>query len=79
MRKTNVSGSVFMENDKEHKMNCTSCGQEFDMRDLSQVFAHEECNGMPVDYSQLEKINSSAQKIGEPFLHILGHGDVGLN
>lgn len=60
-------------------MNCNSCGQEFDMRDMSQVIAHEECNGMPVDYSKLEKINSSSQKIGKPILHILGHGDVGLN
>lgn len=67
-----------MEN-KPHKMNCNRCGQEFDMRDLSKVFAHEECNGIPVDYSQLEKINSSAQKIGEPILHILGNGDVYLN
>ena len=49
------------------------------MRDLSQVFAHEECNGIPVDYSKLEKINSSAQKIGEPILYVLGHGEVGLN
>ena len=68
-----------MSTDKQHKMNCNSCGQEFDMRDLSQVFAHEECNGMPVDYSKLEKINTFAQKIGESTLHILGHGDVGLN
>jgi hypothetical protein len=68
-----------MSNDKQHKINCNSCGREFDMRDLSQVFAHEECNGIPVDYTNLEKINSSAQKIGEPILHILGHDDVGLN
>ena len=64
---------------KPHKMNCNKCGQEFDMRDLSQVFAHEPCDGKWVDYSQLEKINSSAQKIGEPILHIIGHGDMGLN
>lgn len=68
-----------MSNDKQHKINCNSCGQEFDMRDLSQVFAHEECNGIPVDYSELKKINSSAQKIGEPILHIIGNGEVGLN
>ena len=37
-------------------MNCNSCGQEFDMRDLSQVFAHEECNGTPVNYETIEKI-----------------------
>lgn len=62
-----------------HTMNCNSCGQEFDMRDLSQVFAHIDCNGIPIDYSKLEKINNSAQKIGEPILHILGHGDINLN
>jgi hypothetical protein len=49
------------------------------MRDLSQVFAHEECNGIPVDYSKLEKLNRSAQKVGEPILHIIGNGEVGLN
>ena len=40
----------------KHKINCNSCGQEFDMRDLSQVFAHEECNGMPINYETIEKI-----------------------
>ena len=65
--------------DKEHKMKCNSCGQEFDMRDLPQVFAHEECNGIPVDYSKLEKINTTAVKIGEPTLYILNGGEVNLN
>lgn len=68
-----------MENDKEYKMKCNSCGQEFDVRDLSQVFVHEECGGMPVDYSNLKKLNSSAQKIGVPILHVLDHGEVSLN
>lgn len=57
-----------MKNNKEHKMNCNSCGQEFDMRDLSQVFAHEECNGMPIDYSKLNtpvafNLNNSKGKL----------------
>ena len=60
--------------DKEHKMNCNKCGQEFDMRDLSQVFAHEW-----VDYSKLEKINKTAQEIGSPILHVIGKGEVYLN
>lgn len=51
--------------DKKHKNNCPSCGQEFDMRDLSQVFAHEPCKGI-VDYETMEQIpHSSSQKIGE--------------
>lgn len=60
-------------------MKCNNCGQEMDLRDLSQVFAHEGCNGIPIDYSTLEKINSSAKKGGEPILHIINHGDVSLN
>lgn len=27
----------------EHFMECGRCGQMFDMRDLGEVFAHEEC------------------------------------
>lgn len=65
--------------DKEHKMNCNKCGQEFDMRYLSQVFAHEECGGNHVDYSQLEEINKTAQEIGIPILHVIGKGEVSLN
>ena len=68
-----------MNDDKKHKMKCNSCGQEFDMRDLSQVFAHEECNGMPVNYSNIEKINTTAVRIGEPILHIVDGGSVNLN
>lgn len=68
-----------MEIPKEHKLYCSCCGQIIDMRDLSQVFAHEDCNGIHVDYSKLEKLNSSAQKICNPILHILNIGNVGLN
>jgi len=65
--------------ESEHKMNCNKCGQEIDMRDLSQVFAHEPCDGKHLDYSKLEKINTTAQKIGDPTLHIMGKGNVSLN
>lgn len=65
--------------DKKHKNNCSKCGQEFDMRYLSQVFAHEECEGIPVDYSKLAEINKTAQEIGSPILHVIGKGDVSLN
>jgi len=43
---------------KRHKMNCNNCGQEFDMRDLSQVVAHEECEGVQLDHSKLVKLNN---------------------
>ena len=40
----------------KHKMKCNSCGQVFDMRDLSQVLAHEECNGAPITYATIKQI-----------------------
>ena len=60
-------------------MSCNLCGQEFDMRNLSQVFAHEECGGIPVDYSKLGKINKTSVRIGEPILYINDGDEVGLN
>jgi poly-D-alanine transfer protein DltD len=65
--------------DKEHKMNCNKCGQEFDMRDLSQVFAHEPCNGNWVDYTKLKKINKTAKEVKKPILHVIGKEDIYLN
>lgn len=41
---------------KEHQMKCNTCGQIMDLRDLSQVFAHEECNGIPINYDKMEQI-----------------------
>ena len=65
---------------KEHQMNCNTCGQIMDLRDLSQVFAHEECNGIPIDYEAMEQIpNSGAQKIGSPELHTKDNGIINLN
>lgn len=32
---------------KEHQLECPVCGQIIDMRDLSQVLAHEPCDGTP--------------------------------
>lgn len=47
---------------KKHKNNCSVCGQEFDMRDLSQVFAHEPCDGKHKDYGNIEEIPHSGSK-----------------
>ena len=64
---------------KDHVMNCNVCGQEMDLRDLSQVFAHEPCNGF-VDYDKVEKIqHSGAIKIGEPILYTKNNGEINLN
>ena len=52
---------------KEHQDTCPECGQSIDMRDLSQVFAHEPCDGTPKDYDKVEQIpHSGSQKVGEP-------------
>ncbi len=65
--------------DSKHKNNCAVCGQEFDMRYLSQVFAHEPCNGF-VDYETMEQIpRSGAVRIGEPILHTKNNGKINLN
>ncbi len=50
----------------EHEMKCNTCGQSMDLRDLSQVFAHEDCGGIHIDYDSLKQINSSSIKIGTP-------------
>jgi hypothetical protein len=34
-----------MTQEHEHFMNCNFCGQPFDMRDISQVIAHEHDDG----------------------------------
>jgi hypothetical protein len=66
--------------DSRHKMDCNNCGQEFDMRDLSQVFAHEKCNGMPIDLENIKKIpHSGAIRIGESILHTKNNGKINLN
>ncbi len=51
--------------EKKHKMNCSNCGQEIDMRDLSKVFAHEDCNGMPINYETMEQIPHSSSNLIE--------------
>jgi hypothetical protein len=49
----------------EHQLKCVNCGQILDMRDLSQVFAHEDCNGIPLDLSNIKDIPfSGSKKIG---------------
>jgi len=55
-----------MEVPKEHQLICPDCGQVIDMRDLSQVFAHEPCDGTRKNYNEIEKIqHSGSQKIGD--------------
>ncbi len=65
--------------DKEHKMNCNKCGQEFDMRDLSQVFAHEPCDEEWVDYAKLEKINKMKTRFKILRELILSEGKISEN
>ena len=51
---------------KEHQMNCNTCGQIMDLRDLGQVLAHEDCNGIPIDYDKADLITyGGSQKIGD--------------
>lgn len=38
---------------REHYMACNACGQEFDMRDLAAVVAHEQPGHGPVDAASL--------------------------
>jgi len=53
---------------KEHQLICSECSQVMDMRDLSQVFAHEPCDGNQKDYSKIEQLSSGgSQKIGDSF------------
>lgn len=66
--------------DKEHTNNCSVCGQEFDMRDLSQVFAHEPCDGKHKDYNNIEQIQFvSSKKMGSPEIFYKKLGNVNLN
>ena len=49
---------------KEHQLKCVNCGQIIDMRDLSQVFAHENCNGIPIE--KIKQIPySGSRKVGD--------------
>jgi hypothetical protein len=41
---------------KKHQLICSQCKQIIDMRDLSQVFAHEPCDGVQKDYAKIQKI-----------------------
>ena len=65
---------------KEHRMNCNSCGQAMDLRDLSQVFAHEECGGIPIDYDKIRQAAySGSQKIGSSEVDLKNKGKINLN
>lgn len=49
---------------KEHQLKCVNCGQIIDMRDLSQVFAHENCNGIPI--KNVKQVSySGSRKVGD--------------
>ena len=55
-----------METPKEHQLICSECERIIDMRDLSQVFAHEHCDGTQKNYLEIEKIPySGSQKVGD--------------
>jgi len=65
---------------KKHQLICSDCGQVIDMRDLSQVFAHEDCNGIPIDYDKMEQIEySGSQRIGEPIFWTKDKEPINLN
>ena len=65
---------------KEHQLECPVCGQIIDMRDLSQVLAHEPCDGTPKDYNNIEKIPySGSAKIGEPIYWTKDKRAIGLS
>lgn len=65
---------------KEHEMICRECGQVMDLRDLSQVLAHENCNGIPVNYLKVNKVEcSGSMKLGDPVLNTNGNGIIILN
>ena len=65
---------------KIHQLKCQNCGQIIDMRDLSQVFAHEECNSIPVDYGKIEQIEyGGSQQIGDPIFWTRDKRAINLN
>ena len=65
---------------KEHQLICLACGQIIDMRDLSQVFAHEPCDGTQKDYSKTKQIpHSGSQKTGDPIFWTNGKKPINLN
>lgn len=63
-----------------HFINCSVCGQDIDCRDLSQVFAHEPCDGNHKDYNTVEQIpHNGSQKIGEPIFYAKNKLEINLN
>lgn len=69
-----------METPKEYQLKCNSCRQIMDMRDLSQVFAHEDCNGIPVDYDKIEQVEySGSKKNDSPIFHTKDKKEINLN
>ena len=75
MEKVNI-----MEIPKEHQLICSECKQIIDMRDLSQVFAHEPCDGTQKDYDETEKIpHSGSQKIGDSVFWTVDKKAIHLN
>lgn len=65
---------------KKPQLICSDCGQVIDMRDLSQVFAHEPCDGVQKDYDNIEHIPySGSQKIGDPVFWTKDKKEINLN
>ena len=54
MKTNNIASGIYADktpevgSEAEHFMNCAACGQAFDMRDLGQVFHHEELGHKPI-------------------------------
>lgn len=69
-----------MEVPQEHKLICPKCKQVIDMRDLSQVFAHEPCDGTKKDYRNIGQItHSGSQKKGDSIFWTKGKKAINLN
>lgn len=65
---------------KEHQLKCAICGQIIDIRDLSQVFAHEPCDGTQKDYDNIKQISySGSVKIGKPIYWTRDKQAIGLS
>ena len=65
---------------KKHQLKCSNCGQIIDMRDLSQVFAHEDCGGVPVDDNRIKQVlYSGSREIEEPVFWTKDKKKIDLN
>lgn len=69
-----------MEVPKEHKLICPKCKQVIDMRDLSQVFSHEPCDGTQKQYNNIEQMAySGSKKVGSSIVWTKNKKAIHLN